>query len=274
MRQASLPCGFAPVCLCANRGQADSRRPVVGGRWSVVSGRLKGETVSGTSDRAVWVVNLGTEPYGPVHELQRRLVAAKQAGWPQDVLLLLEHEPVYTLGRQSQAEDILVPAEFLAEQGIPLVPVERGGKVTYHGPGQIVGYPILDLRGYRTEVKWFYRQLADVIIRTLADFDVVGTYDDSFPGVWVGGKKICAFGTAISRWITYHGWALNIEPDMAHWGWIVPCGLRDKEVTSLRAELGIAPPGDDIRAGLTQHFGAVFGRRMVEREIGDVEREA
>lgn len=237
--------------------------------------------MSGMSDKTVWVVNLGTEPYAPVHALQRQIVAAKQAGWPQDVLLLLEHEPVYTLGRQSQAEDILVSAAFLAEQGIPLAPVERGGKVTYHGPGQIVGYPILDLKAYRTEVKWFYGRMAEVIIRTLADYGVVGTYDDSFPGVWVAGKKICAFGTAISRWITYHGWALNIEPDMRHWSWIVPCGLRDKEVTAVRAELGYAPPVDDIRAALTRHFGAVFERRMEAREIGDlrveigeVEREA
>ena len=239
-------------------------------RWSVVGGRLKGVTVGNESNNSVWVVNLGTEPYQPVHELQRRLVAAKQAGWPQDVLLLLEHEPVYTLGRQSQADDILAPLEFLAEQGIPLVPVERGGKVTYHGPGQVVGYPILDLRGYRTEVKWFYGQMAEVIIRTLADFGVLGTYDESFPGVWVNGRKICAFGTAISRWITYHGWALNVDPDMTHWGWIVPCGLRDKEVTTLRAELGDAPPGEAVRASLTRHFGAVFGREMEAREIGDL----
>ncbi len=215
------------------------------------------------SERSVWLVNLGVEPYGPVHDLQRRLVDAKLNGWPVDVLLLLEHEPVYTLGTQSEPKDILVSDAFLAEQGIPVVPIERGGKVTYHGPGQLVGYPILDLNGFHTNVRWYHRSLAEAVIRTLADYDVEGEYDEGFPGVWVKGEKICAFGTRIRRWVTFHGLALNIDPDMAHWGWIIPCGLEDKTVTSLRAHLGWTPPMAEVRARFAAHFGAVFQRSLV-----------
>jgi lipoate-protein ligase B len=222
------------------------------------------------ADKSVWVVNLGVERYAPAHELQRQLVEAKRAGWPQDVLLLLEHEPVYTLGRQSAASDMLVSDDFLAEQGIPVVPVERGGKVTYHGPGQIVGYPILDLHHFRTDVRWYQRSLAETVIRMLADYRIAGDYDPAYPGVWVNGEKICAFGTMIRRWITFHGWAVNIDPNMEHWGWIIPCGLEGKSVTSLAAALGWPPPAAEVRARLAHHFAAVFDCQLVEVTHADL----
>lgn len=216
----------------------------------------------------VWLINLGVEPYGPIHRLQQRLVDVKRDGWPHDVLLLLEHEPVFTLGRQSEAEDMLVSEDFLAQAQVPVIPVERGGKVTYHGPGQIVGYPILDLHRFRTDVRWYHRSLAEVIIRTLADYGVTGEYDPSFPGVWVHGAKICAFGTMIRRWVTFHGFAVNIDPNMEHWSWIVPCGLKGKDVTSLSACLGWAPDASEVRQRLAIHFGDVF-----ECELAEVSRE-
>lgn len=214
--------------------------------------------------RQVWLVNLGVEPYEPVWALQRRVVEAKRAGWAQDVLFLLEHEPVFTLGRQSQPDDMLVSDEFLAAQGVPVITVERGGKVTYHGPGQIVGYPILDLHHFQTNIRWYHRSLAEVIICTLADYGVVGEYDEAFPGVWVNGAKICAFGTMLRRWISFHGFALNLNPNMTHWGWIVPCGLQGKEVTSLQAGLGWLPPATEVRRRLAQHFAEVFEVSLVE----------
>lgn len=216
------------------------------------------------SEREVWLVNLGVEDYVPVWDLQKRLVAAKVAGWPGDVLLLLEHRPVFTLGRQHEARDLLVTPDFLAGQGIPRVPIERGGKITYHGPGQIVGYPILDLHHFKTDVRWYHRSLAETIIRTLADYGLSGEYDQSYPGVWVGGKKVCAFGSALKRWISYHGFALNVDPSLEHWSWIIPCGLAGRDITTLKAELGHAPPLAEVRARLQDHFAAVFDCHLTE----------
>ncbi len=225
-------------------------------------------------EREVWLVNLGVEPYEPVWALQRQVVEAKRAGWAQDVLLLLEHEPVYTLGRQSQAEDILVSGDFLAAQGIPVIPIERGGKVTYHGPGQIVGYPILDLHHYQTNIRWYHRSLAEVILRTLGDYGVQGEYDEAFPGVWVGGAKICAFGTMLRRWVSFHGFALNLDPNLDHWRWIIPCGLKGKDVTTLKAALGWTPPADEVRARLAAHFAQVFQCRLTPVSRAALEAEA
>jgi lipoate-protein ligase B len=213
---------------------------------------------------AVWLVNLGVEPYQPILELQHRLMAAKRDGWTRDVLLLLEHEPVYTLGLLGKEANILADDTFLQRHRIEVTRVDRGGDVTYHGPGQIVGYPILDLHHFRQDVGWYVRSLAELIIRTLADYGLEGRYERKFPGVWLDSGKICAFGSRNKRWIMYHGFALNLSPNMEHWGGIIPCGLEDASVATLEEALGWQPAADEVRARIARHFGDVFERQVIE----------
>jgi lipoate-protein ligase B len=213
---------------------------------------------------AIWLVNLAVEPYQPILDLQHQLMAAKRDGWTRDVLLLLEHEPVYTLGLLGKEANILADDAFLQRHGIEVRRVDRGGDVTYHGPGQIVGYPILDLHHFRQDVGWYVRSLAEVIIRTLADYGLEGQYERAFPGVWLDSGKICAFGSRNKRWIMYHGFALNLAPNMEHWSGIVPCGLRDAQVATLEGALGWQPAADEVRERIARHFGEVFERQVVE----------
>jgi lipoate-protein ligase B len=213
---------------------------------------------------AIWLVNLGVEPYQPILDLQHRLMAAKRDGWRRDVLLLLEHEPVYTLGLLGKEANILADEAFLRRHGIEVTRVDRGGDVTYHGPGQLVGYPILDLHHFRQDVGWYVRALAEVIIRTLADYGLEGRYEREYPGVWLDSGKICAFGSRNKRWIMYHGFALNLAPNMEHWAGIVPCGLKDTSVATLEASLGWLPAAGEVRGRLIKHFGDVFERPVIE----------
>ncbi|MFN8498058.1 MAG: lipoyl(octanoyl) transferase LipB [Anaerolineae bacterium] len=224
--------------------------------------------MSESSDKIVWLLNMGVEPYRPVLELQHRLVAAKKDGWPCDVLLLLEHEPVYTLGRHSDESYILADRAMLEAKGIEVVRIERGGEVTYHGPGQIVGYPILNLGHFRKNIRWYIEAMGEIIIRTLADYGIAAEFDPQYPGVWIEGGKICAVGVKNERWIMYHGFAMNIDPNMEHWGWIVPCGLVGKDVATLAGALGRTPPSEEVRRRIVAHFEDVYGCRVVpvERE--------
>ncbi|MFN8471345.1 MAG: lipoyl(octanoyl) transferase LipB [Anaerolineae bacterium] len=223
------------------------------------------------NDKTVWLLNLGVEPYRPVLELQHRIVAAKKDGWRCDVLLLLEHEPVYTLGRHSDESFILADRKALEAQGIEVVRIERGGEVTYHGPGQIVGYPILDLGHFRKDIRWYIGAMGDVIIRTLADYGISGEFDPKYPGVWINGGKICAVGVKNERWVMYHGFAMNIDPDMEHWRGIVPCGLVGKDVATLAGALGWRPSSDEVRHRIATHFAEVYGCRVVPVDLDTLE---
>jgi lipoyl(octanoyl) transferase len=180
-------------------------------------------------------------------------------------LLLLEHPHVYTLGRNADAADVLADAGWLATRGIEVVESDRGGQVTYHGPGQLVGYPIVDLSPDRRDVRRYVRDLEAVLIRTLADYGIgAGTREGgAVVGVWVGGEKIAAIGVHLSRWITTHGFALNVATDLSLYAGIVPCGLRAAGVTSMGKLLGTPPPLPEVAARLASHFAAVFGRRLV-----------
>ena len=220
------------------------------------------------------LLKLGLVPYGEALDLQRRIFTAKSEGrFADDVLILLQHPPVITLGRQASEHDVLASPDALRQLGVELFNVERGGKATYHGPGQIVGYPILDLRHFRTDVSWFVRAEAEVIIRTLADHGFEGRYDKENPGVWVGGAKIAAFGSRLSNWVTYHGFAFNIDPDLRHFDLIVPCGIFDKGVVSLAGLLGRKVAVEDVTPHIVRHFAAVFETTLEEVWREDVEAQ-
>ena len=214
------------------------------------------------------VRHLGQVSYGEALSLQRQLVEDRRSGRIGDVLLLLEHPPVITIGVKSAATTthILATPEVLAAQGIEVFEAGRGGDVTYHGPGQVVGYPILDLRPDRCDVHRYVRDLEEVMIRTAHDFGVRATRVAGLTGAWVEGEKLGAIGVRISRWITSHGFAFNVATNLEHFRCIVPCGIRDRGVTSLTQLLGQSPNVSDVHKALIRHLCEVFDRSVVDSE--------
>jgi len=205
------------------------------------------------------VLRLGRMAYQPALDLQLRLLEAmKESDTLDAVLLLLEHEPVVTLGRSADDGNLLIPREEFARRGVDLHESSRGGDVTYHGPGQIVGYPILRLAGPRRDVHRYLRTIEQVIIDVLAGYGLDGERVDGFTGVWVGGAKVAAIGVAISRWVTYHGFALNVTTNLDAFRLIVPCGITDKPITSLQNLLGRALPLREVEDALIARFVAAF----------------
>ena len=189
-------------------------------------------------------------------QLERRM--AIEQGRATSALLLLEHSPVFTLGRKSSPENLLRPASELAKLGIDVCETDRGGDVTYHGPGQLVAYPILDLNQWKPSVGWYLRSLEEVLMNLLAGYGLQGERLEGLTGVWVDGAKVAAIGIAIHQWVTYHGIALNVAPNMDHWRFIVPCGIPDKPVTSLAQLLKKPPTISQAMEDFTRHFKAVF----------------
>jgi lipoate-protein ligase B len=221
--------------------------------------------------KPVWLVNLGTVPYGEALAMQHRLVQARKRGTLNDTLLLLEHPPVFTLGRNAKEENILASPDFLRQLGIEVFRVERGGDVTYHGPGQLVGYPILDLHNFRLDVGWFVRSMEEMLIRALGDFGLNGKRIEKLVGVWIDQAspvepeaKLVQIGARIEQWITYHGFALNVDPNMAHFDLIVPCGIADKAVTSIARALKHPIDPREVRERVAARFGEVFDAEVVE----------
>lgn len=209
------------------------------------------------------ILNLGLEPYDSVLELQHRLVAARRDGRIQDTLILVEHLPVITLGRRGDASNVLVSGQWLAAHGIQVRRVERGGDVIYHGPGQLVGYPILDLHQHRQDAGWYMRSLEEVLISTLSDFGIEAKRLPGSIGVWLDERrKIAALGARIEDWITYHGFALNVAPNLSHFGLIIPCGLVGKEVTSMEKALGRRVDMAVVRARVSENFCTIFDMKM------------
>lgn len=211
------------------------------------------------------VLSLGLVPYAEAEALQRRLNEARFANLIPDTLLLLEHPSVFTLGRRGRQTDILASADRLRELSIEVRETNRGGLVTYHGPGQLVGYPIADLRKLAGDAPTYVTGLEETLIRALAEQGVEAFRDPAARGVWTSGGKIAAIGVAISRGITMHGFAINLEPVLAHFELINPCGLGDRPVTSARQLLGRSLDQDAFRQSIIVHFGSVFGRRMQRR---------
>lgn len=193
--------------------------------------------------------------------LQEAYVSAIAAGNEREKLILLQHPPVITLGRGTHAENLLFSPEWLAERGIAVEDSGRGGDVTYHGPGQIVGYPLLDISG-RPDLHLYLRNLEELMIRCVADFGVEAGRKPGLTGVWVGNEKIGAIGVRVTKWITSHGFALNVNTDLRHFEYIIPCGIREHGVASLQKILGRQVRIEDVQQSLIAHFESVFDRKL------------
>lgn len=219
--------------------------------------------------RTLEVRRLGRVPYDEALSLQQRLVEDRRAGRVGDLLLLLEHPPVITIGARREAgmPHVLATADVLAARGIDLVETGRGGDVTYHGPGQVVGYPIIDLRPDRRDVHRYVRDLEAVMIGAAADFGVEAVRVEGLTGAWVASDKLGAIGVRISRWITSHGFAFNVTTDLESFDLIVPCGIRDRGVTSLERLLGRPVATADVERALARRFCEVFGLHPVEDPV-------
>ncbi len=189
--------------------------------------------------RTLEVAHLGRAAYGPTLDLQREIARRRIAGTIEhDVLLLVEHPPVVTLGRGAHLEHLTASTAALAARGVETYEVERGGDVTFHGPGQLVGYPILDLGAYRKDLHWYLRRIEDAVIATLGEFDLAGERRDGLTGVWTDGRKIASIGVHVKRWVTWHGFALNVSTDLSFFDLIVPCGITGVDMTSIARETG------------------------------------
>jgi lipoyl(octanoyl) transferase len=206
---------------------------------------------------------LGRVPYAEAHALQEQTVAARKAGEIEDRLLLVEHPHVITLGRAAKRANILADEDERERRGVELHETGRGGDVTYHGPGQLVGYPIINLAPDRCDVRRYVRDLEEVLIRTAGDYDVEASRLPGLTGVWVGDEKLAAIGVRISRWVTMHGFAFNATTELDYFGLIIPCGITDHGVTSLEKLLGRRIDLVALARRAAHHFGEVFERRMI-----------
>ena len=217
-----------------------------------------------SKDRICWILDKGLVPYREAYELQNWLVSLRLRNLVPDCLILLEHPPVLTLGRRRGTENILVSKNILTKEKIEVISTDRGGDVTYHGPGQLVGYPILNLRDHCRKVSEYLRKIEEVIILTLKDFEVKAKRRSRYPGVWVGEKKIASIGVAIKRFrITYHGFAFNVNPDTSFFKFIHPCGIKNLEVTSLAHLLGYPPEMAEIKQKIARSFAHSFRVKML-----------
>ena len=213
-------------------------------------------------------MDLGRQPYRPVWSFQRELQRRRIDQEIPDTLLLVEHDPVYTIGKNGSENHVIAGNAELASRGIDVVAVDRGGDVTYHGPGQMVGYPIFDLHQHRQSISWYMRELEGVFITLLAEMEIAAARKPDYTGVWIGDDKILAMGVRISRWVTMHGFAFNIEPDLAHFGGIIPCGIFHMGVTSLREQLGRSIPWDTVKERVIAHIRDAFAFDAVETVDG------
>ena len=210
--------------------------------------------------RELWTANLGQVPYDEAVALQERVRAARQAGGVPDVLLLLEHPPVYTKGRRTESGDLPMGEEWYAMQGVEVRETDRGGRVTYHGPGQLVGYPIMRVR----DVPLYVRTMESAIVAALADAGVTAEVRDGLTGVWAGDSKIGSIGVHVSRGVTTHGFAINADCDLRPFEWIVPCGLEGVRMTSILEETRRPGPLPSFRERVAVRFAEAFGLRRRE----------
>lgn len=213
----------------------------------------------GDGNRELWVERLGAMDYARALDFQRAAARARIAGaLPEDLLILVEHPPVVTLGRSAKEKHLLASPELLAARGVELHEVERGGDVTFHGPGQLVGYPIVDLTRHRKDLHWYLRQVEEALIRGLAEFGIPGERSPGFTGVWTQGRKIASIGVHARDWVTWHGFALNVSTDLGYFDLMVPCGIEAVTMTSMERELGRGVAMADVQEAVSRAFGDVF----------------
>ena len=211
------------------------------------------------AERELLTVPLGRMPYAEALELQRSIARDRISGAiSQDVLLLMEHPPVVTLGRSTKEKHLVASPEFLQTHGVELFEVERGGDVTFHGPGQLVGYPIVDLKRHRQDLHWYLRKIEEALINALADYGIPGERNPTFTGVWTRGKKIASIGVHARDWVTWHGFALNVTTDLSFFDLIVPCGISGVVMTSIAREVGSDVSAQDVRDRVAAKFAEAF----------------
>lgn len=220
-----------------------------------------------------WLVNLGRMAYAEAWQLQRAVGDRVRQGSLPDTLLLVEHPPVYTVGRSARGSlaNLVWDETQRTREGIELFEVDRGGDITYHGPGQLVGYPILDLNRHGRDLHRYLRNLEEALIRALAVFGLEATRFPPNTGVWIGSEKIAAIGVKASHWVTQHGFALNVNPNMRHFMGIVPCGIQDKGVTSMSAQLGRPVTLDEAVEPVSRQLATVLNIEWTTRRLGDIQ---
>ena len=207
-----------------------------------------------TQTDQILVQNIGQKSYKAVWDLQKEMQQQRINGNIEDTLILVEHDPVYTLGKNANEDHLLQSRD----ESVDVFNIERGGDITFHGPGQLVGYPILDLSNYKKSVSWYMRTLEQVLIDTLIEFKITAQRNDGLTGVWVGDEKIAALGVRISRWVTMHGFALNVNPDLSFYDGIIPCGIFDHGVTSMEQLLGETQNNDNVKNMVIEKFNKYF----------------
>ena len=220
-----------------------------------------------------WVVRAGTMEYGVALSLQRTLLAARRSGLIDNVLLILEHPPTYTIGRRLRAgEHLLYGEEALRDRGIRVYETDRGGDITCHGPGQLVGYTLFDIAAWYQDVYRYLRDIEAVIIGCLGDFGIEGRRLEGITGVWVEGRKVAALGIRVSWWVATHGFSVNVRPDLSLYEGIVPCGIADREVTSMERILGRPVSMDEVQKSLLRNLGGVFGMEFEEMSLPELKQ--
>ena len=235
------------------------------------------------TNKTIEILNLGLIPYRDAWDFQENLLSEKVSEkskrriesdlpFSNHQLILCEHPSTFTLGKSGNPSNLLVDERFLSDHQVDYIKINRGGDITHHGPGQCVGYPILDLECFFTDIHRYLRLLEETIILTLNDFGIESGRFPGYTGVWLEpdhpqrARKICAMGIRCSRWITMHGWALNVNNDLTPFGWMVPCGIRDKDVTSLSRELGQKVNMSLVHERIITHFSAMFGATLMAKE--------
>jgi lipoyl(octanoyl) transferase len=221
-------------------------------------------------------------PYGEALELQRAAARARITGAiPQDLLLLVEHDPVVTMGRTAKQRNLTASPELLAARGVQLFEVERGGDVTYHGPGQLVGYPIVDLKRHKQDLHWYLRQVEEALIVAIGEHGLSGERSTGYTGVWTGGvvgsshppRKVASIGVHARDWVTWHGFALNVTTELSYFDLIVPCGIPGVDMTSMSRELGAPVAMADAEAAAARAFGRVFSLEPIEVSVASLDLE-
>lgn len=205
------------------------------------------------------VSNIGRTRYMDAWKLQQELWGLRHANVIQDIILFTEHEHIYTLGKSTDDNNLLASEKELKISGTDVLHVDRGGDITYHGPGQIVGYPIIDLNFYFLDIHRYLRSLEEVIIRALSEFGIIAERENDLTGVWVGGEKIAAIGVKVSRWVTMHGFALNVNTDLSKFDRIIPCGINYKGVTSMQRNMKQEGSMESVQKAIVKSFAEVFG---------------